>query len=66
MGDQRRRESCNESAYVILVRMLADAERLCAMQDPLLTGQAAQLRGRIGALVTVATPPSLLLAEARP
>ncbi|QEL27388.1 hypothetical protein FQV39_32820 (plasmid) [Bosea sp. F3-2] len=65
MGDERRRESCNEDAYAILTRMLADAERLCATQDPLLTGQAAQLRGRIAAMVVVATPPSLLLAEAR-
>lgn len=63
MGDERRRESCNEDAYAILTRMLADAEQLCATQDPLLTGQAAQLRGRIAAMVAVATPPSPLLSE---
>jgi hypothetical protein len=63
MGDERRRESCTEDAHAILTRMLADAERLCATQDPLLTGQAAQLRGRIAAMLGIATPPSLLLAE---
>lgn len=64
MGDERRHESCNEDVHAILTRMLADAERLCATQDSLLTGQAAQLRGRIAAMVAVATPPALLLAEA--
>jgi hypothetical protein len=42
-----------------LLRMLADAERLCATTDPLLCGQAAHLRGRIAAMVEITTPPSM-------
>ncbi len=65
MADERRDEPGNEDAYTILTRMLADADRLCMTTDPLLTGQAAQLRGRIAAMVAVAVPPAALLAEAR-
>lgn len=63
MGEKPRHESCHEDAHAILTRMLGDAERLCATQDPLLTGQAAQLRGRIAAMLAVTTPPASLLAE---
>lgn len=66
MGEKPDHESCNEDEHAILTRMLGDAERLCTTQDPLLSGQAAQLRGRIAAMLTVTTPPASLLAERRP
>jgi hypothetical protein len=65
MGDDRRRTSGTEDEHVILARMLADAERLCRTSDPLLVGQAAQLRGRIAALVEIATPSDARHDEVR-
>jgi hypothetical protein len=62
---EERRDSDHDDAAAILNRMLADAERLCRLTDPLLAGQAAQLRGRIAALVDIASPPAALLAAAR-
>lgn len=65
MGEDRRHESRPEDEHAILIRMLADAERLCSTTDPLLCGQAAQLRGRIAAMIEITLPPAALLAEAR-
>jgi hypothetical protein len=65
MGDESRHESRPGDEHAILIRMFADAERLCRTTDPLLCGQAAQLRGRIAAMIEIATPPAELIAEAR-
>ncbi|MGO4677332.1 hypothetical protein AB4Z40_31005 [Bosea sp. 2YAB26] len=65
MGDEHRHESHPEDEHAILIRMRADAERLCRTTDPLLCGQASQLRGRIAAMLEIATPPAALLAEVR-
>lgn len=42
--------------YATLSRMLADADTLCGTQDALLAGQYRFLRGRIAALLVLATP----------
>lgn len=42
--------------YATLSRMLADANTLCHTQDALMAGQYRFLRGRIAALLAVATP----------
>lgn len=65
MGDERRHEGRREDDHAILIRMHADAQRLCRTNDPLLCGQAAQLCGRIAAMLEIATPPAVLLAEVR-
>lgn len=42
--------------HLILSRMLADAESLCATRDALLAGQYRHLRARIAALVELTMP----------
>lgn len=42
--------------HVILSRMLADADSLCATRDALLVGQYRHLRGRIAALLELTLP----------
>jgi hypothetical protein len=59
MRDDDRGMAGSDAEHAILVRMLADAERLCGTVDPLLSGQAAHLRGRIAAMVEITTPPSV-------
>jgi hypothetical protein len=46
----------SERDYLILSRMLSDAESLCRTQDALLVGQYCHLRGRIAALVELMAP----------
>lgn len=46
----------SERDYVILSRMLSDAESLCRTQDALLVGQYCHLRGRIAALIELMAP----------
>jgi len=69
MGDDHRRNTGREAAsledHALLRRMLADADRLCASPDALLCGQAAQLRGRIAAMIEITAPPGALIDEAR-
>lgn len=57
MRDDDRRMGGEDVEHAILIRMLADAERLCETVDPLLSGQAAHLRGRIAAMVEITSPP---------
>ncbi|AMJ61491.1 hypothetical protein [Bosea sp. PAMC 26642] len=64
MSDDRRHESRSDDEHAILIRMLADAERLCRTDDPLLCGQAAQLRGRIAAMVEITEPPATRISGA--
>ncbi|MDO8878228.1 MAG: hypothetical protein Q8M24_17180 [Pseudolabrys sp.] len=42
--------------HATLSRMLADADTLCGTQDALMAGQYRFLRGRIAALLALATP----------
>ena len=43
----------------VLLRMLADADRLCASDDAIVAAQCVQLRGRIAALVDILAPTDL-------
>ena len=65
MGENCRRETSSEDEHVILMRLLADSDRLCRTTDPLLSGQAAQLRGRILAMIEVAGSEPSRQPEAR-
>lgn len=42
--------------HIVLSRMLADADSLCATRDALLAGQYRYLRGRIAALLELTMP----------
>jgi hypothetical protein len=58
----RRTQDAADAAvrdHLILSRMLADAESLCATPDALLAGQYRHLRGRIAALVELTMPIGL-------
>ena len=42
--------------HIVLSRMLADVDSLCATRDALLAGQYRYLRGRIAALLELTMP----------
>jgi len=46
-----------ERDYVVLTRMMSDAERLCRSHDPFMLGQYRHLRGRVAALIEMTRPP---------
>ena len=46
-----------ERDYVVLTRMMSDAERLCRSDDPFMLGQYRHLRGRVAALIEMTRPP---------
>lgn len=46
-----------EDDFVVLSRMMSDAERLCRTQDPFMLGQYRHLRGRVAALIEMTRPP---------
>jgi hypothetical protein len=46
-----------ERDYVVLTRMMSDAERLCRTDDPFMLGQYRHLRGRVAALIEMTRPP---------
>lgn len=46
-----------ERDYVVLSRMMLDAERLCRTDDPFMLGQYRHLRGRVAALIEMTRPP---------
>jgi hypothetical protein len=46
-----------ERNFVVLTRMLSDAERLCRTEDPFMLGQYRHLRGRVAALIEMTQPP---------
>jgi hypothetical protein len=45
-----------ERDYVVLTRMLSDAEQLCRTDDPFMLGQYRHLHGRVAALVDMMRP----------
>ena len=46
-----------ERDYVVLTRMMSDAEQLCRSDDPFMLGQYRHLRGRVAALIEMTRPP---------
>ena len=46
-----------EQEYIVLTRILAEADRLCRTEDPFMLGQYRHLRGRVEALVEMTRPP---------
>ena len=46
-----------ERDYVVLTRMMSDAERLCRSDDPFMLGQYRHLRGRVAALIEMTRAP---------
>ena len=45
-----------ERDYIVLSRMMLDAERLCRTDDPFMLGQYRHLRGRVAALIEMTRP----------
>jgi hypothetical protein len=45
-----------ERDYVVLSRMMSDAERLCRTDDLFMIGQYLHLRGRVAALIELTRP----------
>ena len=45
-----------ERDYIVLTRMLADADRLCQTDDAFMIGQYRHLRGRVAALIEQTRP----------
>ena len=46
-----------ERDFVVLTRIMQDAERLCRTDDPFMLGQYRHLRGRVAALIEMTRPP---------
>jgi hypothetical protein len=46
-----------EHDFVVLTRIMKDAERLCRTDDPFMLGQYRHLRGRVAALIEMTRPP---------
>jgi hypothetical protein len=46
-----------EQDFVVLSRIMQDAERLCRTDDPFMLGQYRHLRGRVAALIEMTRPP---------
>ena len=46
-----------ERDFVVLTRIMSDAERLCRTDDPFMLGQYRHLRGRVAALIEMTRPP---------
>jgi hypothetical protein len=46
-----------EGEYVVLKRMMADADKLCRTDDAFMLGQYRHLRGRVAALIEMTRPP---------
>lgn len=46
-----------ERDFVVLMRIMSDAERLCRTDDPFMLGQYRHLRGRVAALIEMTRPP---------
>jgi hypothetical protein len=65
MSDDGRGARTGEHDHAILLRMLEDARRLSASNDPLLAGQYRHLEGRVAALVEL-TAPVATSRERRP
>lgn len=65
MGDDHRHEPSTEDDHAVLMRMLADSDRLCRTSDALLSGQAAQLRGRIRAMLEISGAEPEHMTESR-
>jgi hypothetical protein len=45
-----------ETEYIILKRMMADADKLCRTDDAFMLGQYRHLRGRVAALIEMTRP----------
>jgi hypothetical protein len=45
-----------ESEYLILKRIMADADKLCRTDDAFMLGQYRHLRGRVAALIEMTRP----------
>lgn len=45
-----------ESEYIILKRIMADADKLCRTDDAFMLGQYRHLRGRVAALIEMTRP----------
>ena len=56
MEQAARQHDSDDAVLPILQRMSEDAERLCAINDTMLDGQAVQLRGRIAAMIAIHRP----------
>jgi len=45
-----------ESEYIVLKRIMADADKLCRTDDAFMLGQYRHLRGRVAALIEMTRP----------
>lgn len=45
-----------ETEYIILKRIMADADKLCRTDDAFMLGQYRHLRGRVAALIEMTRP----------
>jgi len=45
-----------ETEYIILKRIMADADKLCRTEDAFMLGQYRHLRGRVAALIEMTRP----------
>ena len=45
-----------EREYIVLTRMMADADELCRTDDAFMLGQYRHLRGRVAALIEMTRP----------
>ena len=45
-----------ENEYIILKRIMADADKLCRTDDAFMLGQYRHLRGRVAALIEMTRP----------
>jgi hypothetical protein len=45
-----------ETEYIILKRIMADADKLCRTDDTFMLGQYRHLRGRVAALIEMTRP----------
>jgi hypothetical protein len=45
-----------ETEYIVLKRIMADADKLCRTDDAFMLGQYRHLRGRVAALIEMTRP----------
>jgi hypothetical protein len=48
-----------ETEYIILKRIMTDADKLCRTDDAFMLGQYRHLRGRVAALIEMTRPARL-------